>query len=97
MPVWSKAYIREKEYQLPSHQTRTAAGKVLIDTINNAKKSVDFAFYGLAKKSEIVPYLIGNVEVVVYFSPTTHALDEGILPELRKAKKIYKYKYVFNK
>lgn len=32
------------------------------------------------------PLLIGKTEVDVYFSPTSHAINDGIIPEIRKAK-----------
>ena len=47
-------YIRARDFQKPSHKVRTEAGKVLIEKINNAQKTIDFAFYGLSKQDEIL-------------------------------------------
>lgn len=51
-------YIRAREYRLPSIETRTEAGKSLVNIINNAKYSVDFAFYGLAEQPEVLNALL---------------------------------------
>lgn len=51
-------YIRARDYQQPSNNTRTEAGKELINLINSANKTIDFAFYGLSHQDEIVNALI---------------------------------------
>lgn len=51
-------YIRARDYQKPSNDTRTEAGKELIKLINNAENSIDFAFYGLSHQDEIVNALV---------------------------------------
>ena len=51
-------YIRARNYQKPSNNVRTEAGKILVEKINSAKESVDFAFYGLSKQDEILNALI---------------------------------------
>ena len=51
-------YIRARDFQNPSHSVRTKAGKILVKEINNAQKSIDFAFYGLSGQDEILNALI---------------------------------------
>ena len=51
-------YIRAREYEKPSYDTRTQAGKELINIINNANKTIDFAFYGLSNQDEILQALL---------------------------------------
>ena len=51
-------YIRAREFQKPSKEIRTEAGKALVEIINNAQKSIDFAFYGLSGQNEILNALI---------------------------------------
>ena len=51
-------YIRAREFKKPSNEVRTEAGKVLVEKINNAQKTIDFAFYGLSKQDEILNALI---------------------------------------
>ena len=51
-------YIRAREFSKPSSKVRTEAGKILVEKINNAQKSIDFAFYGLSKQDEILNALI---------------------------------------
>ena len=51
-------YIRAREFQKPSNEVRTKAGKVLVEAINNSKQTIDFAFYGLSKQDEILNALI---------------------------------------
>lgn len=51
-------YIRARDYKIGSNQTRTEAGKALIEIINNAEKTVDFAFYGLAEQPEVLNALL---------------------------------------
>lgn len=51
-------YIRARDYNLPSKETRTEAGKILIKIINDAQETVDFAFYGLAEQPELLNALL---------------------------------------
>ena len=51
-------YIRARDFSKPSSKVRTEAGKILVEKINNAQKSIDFAFYGLSKQDEILNALI---------------------------------------
>lgn len=51
-------YIRARDFQKPSYEVRTEAGKVLVEKINSAQKSIDFAFYGLSKQDDILNALI---------------------------------------
>ncbi len=51
-------YIRARDYQKPSYEVRTNAGKILVEKINNAQESIDFAFYGLSKQDDILNALI---------------------------------------
>lgn len=51
-------YIRARDYSLPSKETRTEAGQALVNIINNAEKTVDFAFYGLTEQPEVLNALI---------------------------------------
>ena len=51
-------YIRARNFQKPALEVRTEAGKVLVDKINNAKKTIDFAFYGISKQDEILNALL---------------------------------------
>lgn len=53
-------YIRAREFQKPSKNVRTEAGKILVEKINNAQKSIDFAFYGLSNQDEILNALINT-------------------------------------
>lgn len=41
-------YISARNYKKPSKKVRTEAGKALVEAINNAKQTIDFAFYGLS-------------------------------------------------
>ncbi len=51
-------YIRAREFKNPSKDVRTDAGKALIDAINGAEKTIDFAFYGLSGQNEILEALV---------------------------------------
>ena len=51
-------YLRARDFQKPSQKVRTEAGKILVEKINNAQKSIDFAFYGLSNQDEILNALI---------------------------------------
>ena len=51
-------YIRARDYDKPSQETRTNAGKALVEIINNAKSTIDFAFYGLSGQNEILEALL---------------------------------------
>jgi len=51
-------YIKARDFQKPSNKVRTEAGKELVDKINRAQKSIDFAFYGLSKQDEILNALL---------------------------------------
>ncbi len=51
-------YVRAREYNVPSYKTRTQAGQELIKLINNAQKSIDFAFYGFSYQEDILSALI---------------------------------------
>ena len=55
-------YIRARDYQKPSYKVRTNAGKILVEKINNAQESIDFAFYGLSKQDDILNALINAQE-----------------------------------
>ena len=51
-------YIRGRDFKKPSRVVQTTAGKALINIINNAEKTVDFAFYGLSSQDEILNALL---------------------------------------
>jgi len=51
-------YIRARDFEKPSQEIRTEAGKALVEAINTSKETVDFAFYGLSKQDEILNALI---------------------------------------
>ena len=51
-------YIKARDFKTPSREVRTEAGKALIEVINKAQKSIDFAFYGLSGQNEILDALI---------------------------------------
>lgn len=51
-------YIRARDFQKPSNEVRTDAGKALVEAIKNSKQTIDFAFYGLSKQDEILEALI---------------------------------------
>ena len=51
-------YIRARDFSKPSSKVRTEAGKILVEKINNAQKSIDFAFYGLSNQGEILNALM---------------------------------------
>ncbi|MBQ9688967.1 hypothetical protein IJV79_04980 [bacterium] len=51
-------YIRARDYKKPSNRVRTEAGKVLIEAINSAENTIDFAFYGLSQQNEILNALL---------------------------------------
>ena len=51
-------YIKARDYKKPSRKVRTEAGKALIKAINNAEKSIDFAFYGISGQDEILNALL---------------------------------------
>ena len=83
-------YIHAKSFKKPSSKVRTEAGKILIQKINSAKKSIDFAFYGLSKQDEILNALVNaqrrgvqvrgivdkNVENKNDYSGTEYAIDK---------------------
>ena len=46
------------EFKMPSSSVRTRAGKILLKNINEAKKSIDFALYGLDRQDEILAALL---------------------------------------
>lgn len=51
-------YISARNYKKPSKKVRTEAGKALVEAINNAKQTIDFAFYGLSGQDEILNALL---------------------------------------
>ena len=52
-------YIRARDFRSPSKNIRTDAGKILLEKINSAQKTIDFAFYGLSGQNEILEALVG--------------------------------------
>ena len=44
-------YISARNYKKPSKKVRTEAGKALVEAINHAKQTIDFAFYGCCNES----------------------------------------------
>ena len=53
-------YIDGYKYQTPSDRARTNAAKALINEIQNAKESIYFAIYGIARQPEIENALIDS-------------------------------------
>jgi len=51
-------YIRARDFKKTSSKVRTEAGKILVEKINNAQKTIDFAFYGLSKQDDILNALV---------------------------------------